>query len=56
MIEERGQLALESQYPSNEPRGHRPAGARKEAYAKPNAYQAEIDGGWHVGFSLCSME
>jgi len=30
----------------------RPACAREEAYAEPDADQVEVDGGGHVGFSL----
>jgi hypothetical protein len=38
--------------PPDEPRGDRPACAREEAHAEPDADLVEVDGGGHVGFSL----
>ena len=40
--------ALEPQDPPNQPGGGRPACAREEAYAEPDADLMEIDGGGHV--------
>ena len=39
--------------PANEPAGYRPACAREETHAEPDADLVEIDGGRHAGFSLC---
>lgn len=44
----RDQAALEPQDPPDEPSGDRPACAREEAYAEPDADQVEGDGGGHV--------
>ena len=40
------------EYPPDEPGGDRPACAREEAHAKPDADLVEVDGGRHVRFSL----
>ena len=39
--------------PSDQPRRNRPACARKEADAEPDADQIEVDGGGHLEFSIC---
>ncbi len=42
--------------PPDEPTGNRPACAREETYAEPNADLVDIDFGGHVRFSLSDEE
>jgi hypothetical protein len=46
------QAASEPQNATDEPSGDRPACAREEADAKPDADLVKVDDGRHVGFSL----